>query len=565
MKRQTSFKEEIRKSLISHAIIPCVISILVLIVAIMVIGFWLTAKKNIQTSRDVGEYFSALIKTYFAQAEEISAGLSIKDFQDQTSYRVEKISQIYQFLNKQDIRGDFYLFDSSCNMLFSTDQDVVMEEYLKNYLAINRNDTNLWNKMTIMYDNWNLRRRTPPSCLIFKKIIGETGTEGYGGFAIPADRFLDQQGNHDLSLVITNRFERVFLEGTGRFINDRGKLKDEFRRDKGFFHIDGRWYFTAPQEVLNGDVKIFAISDCTAFVQLTVISVVIVAVLTTVMIFFIFMSARTIATKKTDIIYSLIAALKEVEKGNLDVKLDIQSNDEFEAIGNTFNMMLGSIKHLISRHQELARENTLATVQALESQFNPHFLFNTLESIRYMIKFEPKKAEKMIVSFSRLLRYSISKGEEMATLKEEIEFADKYLQIMLYRYGDRLQYEICIDESLNKIEIPRMILQPLVENSIKYGFKENDPLTIWIIAGFDKENLVISVKDNGRGIERQFLDELKENLSHRHNRSDHIGLYNVHRRIHLLYGDGYGAIIDSINGEGTCVTLILPSGKNRNI
>lgn len=123
--------------------------------------------------------------------------------------------------------------------------------------------------------------------------------------------------------------------------------------------------------------------------------------------------------------------------------------------------MIGSIRHLLARHQELAKENMLATVQILESQFNPHFLFNTLESIRYMIKFGPGEAEKMLVSLSRMLRYSIQNGKDVVTVKEEMDFISRYLQVMLYRYGDRLRYSIDLEEGSRNASIPRMTLQPL--------------------------------------------------------------------------------------------------------
>lgn len=559
MEKQTSFKDEIRKSLIGHALIPCIVSILVLVVAFTAIGIRLISQKDMKASQDFSDQFTALIEEYSEKAEEISRRISVKDFRERTGYRVGEVSDIYQFLNKQDIRGDFYLFDSAYTMLFSTNRDKVVEEYLKSYLERNRNDEAAWSGMVFMYDNWNLRRKTPPSCIMLRKIVGETVTTGYGGFVIPADCFDNSVGTQDLSLVVTNRFDRVFTAGAGKFINERGKLKKEFKREQGLFTMEGRWYFVASKEALNGNVKIFAVSDCTAFIQLIIISIILVLVLSAVMIYSIYMSARTIATKKTDIMYELIAALEEVEKGNLDVKLDIRSNDEFETMGNAFNIMLGSIRHLISRHQELARENTLATVQALESQFNPHFLFNTLESIRYMIKFEPKKAEKMIVSFSRLLRYSISREEETATLEEEIGFADKYLQIMLYRYGEKLKYRIEADERVKKIEVPRMILQPIAENSIKYGFDDERTLEIIITAGIRDGELEITVTDDGKGIEKDLLEQLRENLGHRHNHSEHIGLYNVHRRICLLYGGKYGISIESILEQGTKVRLEIPA------
>ena len=379
---------------------------------------------------------------------------------------------------------------------------------------------------------------------------------GYGGFVISAGSFNDYLGNQELSIVITNGFYRIFSENGLAFENDRGKLDEKLRDGSGIKWHKGRCYYISSTQ-LKEKTEIIAFSDCTAFMQLIIISFAIVIVLSVTMVITIQISAKTISRDKTEMIGQLVQALGQVEKGDLDVTLDIQGNDEFEVISKSFNMMLGSLRHLISRHQQLAQENMTATVQAMESQFNPHFLFNTLESIRYMIKFEPKAAEKMIVSLARLLRYSIQHERDTVELREELEFVDRYLQIMLYRYGDRLKYKICIEQQDQLVTVPKMILQPLVENSIKYGFQEDNGLEIIIEGELLKDRLEIRIKDNGCGIEEGLLNSLRENLKSRLNRSEHIGLYNVHRRILLVYGVDWGIRLESRQGEGTTVFLTI--------
>ena len=179
-----------------------------------------------------------------------------------------------------------------------------------------------------------------------------------------------------------------------------------------------------------------------------------------------------------------------------------------------------------------------------------------------MIKFEPKAAEKMIVSLARLLRYSIQHERDTVELREELEFVDRYLQSMLYRYGDRLKYKICIEQQDQLVTVPKMILQPLVENSIKYGFQEDNGLEIIIEGELLKDRLEIRIKDNGCGIEEGLLNSLRENLKSRLNRSEHIGLYNVHRRILLVYGVDWGIRLESRQGEGTTVFLTIPVNNN---
>ncbi len=560
MEKHTSFKEELRKSLVSHALFPCVISIFLLIVSVAIIGFNLIERRSINSGSEFSEGLEALLDSYSEKAEELSFGISLKNFREVTDYKVAVISDIYQFLNRQEIRADFWLFDPSFNLVYSTNSDDSEMNYLYNYLIGQGESSSLWKKPVFMYDNWQLGSSAEPSCIIFKRISHNGENEGYLGFSISSDK-IGSEAARDLILIVTNSFDRVFSQGAGGFTDERGKLLSEVRRDRGFFHMGGRSYYSVPFELYGGDIRIFAVADCTTYIFLLVIFAATAIFIALFMCWSIYMSAGRIASKKTDIMYELIDALSEVEKGNLDTKLDIRSGDEFELMGNSFNVMLGSIRHLIKRHQYLARENTLAAVQMLESQFNPHFLFNTLESVRYMIRPEPKAAEKMIVSLSRLLRYSIRRDDNMSTLSEESEFAEKYLDIMMYRFGDKLRYSIDIDEEFSDCEVPPMILQPVIENSIKYGAFDDRPLTIKISAYKKEGSLNIVISDDGKGIDEELLSKLKENMTHRHNHSSHIGLYNVHKRISLLYDGDCGAYVESRKDHGTTVSLKLPMNK----
>ena len=359
-------------------------------------------------------------------------------------------------------------------------------------------------------------------------------------------------------MFITNRFHRVFSQGGDEFCNDRGKLLEAFR-EEGFSVANYLWCYVTYESILDGLVYVYAISECTMFLQIVLIASAMVFFLSCIMSYVIYRSAGKVAKKKTDIMYKLMGAFEKVKEGNLDVTVDIRSGDEFEMMGNTFNMMSGSIRDLLIRQQELTKENTTSMIQALESQFNPHFLFNTLESIRYMIRQNVDMSEKMVVNLSKLLRYSIQTSDKMVILAEELGFADKYLQIMLCRYGDRLQYEIDIDESLHEIEIPKMVMQPILENSIKYGYGENHKtLKISITSEVVENGVEILINDDGKGIEPELLKKLQESLEVRHNYSGHIGIHNVHRRLRLIYGENYGLTVESQEGRGTTVRLLVP-------
>ena len=558
-RKQTCFRDEIRKSLIFHALAPCFISLVVLLLVFTAVG----SQQIIRKSRAMLEHFSAefegVIDSYVDENKKMAGELDVELFKGQPSYKTEAVSDIYRFLNGQVYRGDYYLFDQERNLVFSTNSQPNVIQYIGNYLPWNTTDQNdSKNDCIFIYDNTVIDGRALPAWLMFQTVVKDGRLQGYSGFVLKADAFKERLGNMEQPVLLINKFNRLFTDGVSRFQNDRGKLAEEFRGG-GLVPLENRWYYTGSVSVLDEEASVQVIYDCTSFVQLCLMSLVLVGFLALAVTLAIYRSAGKVADKKTEIIYDLIGALDQVEKGDLDVSLKITSGDEFERIGHSFNTMIGSIRHLLARHQELAKENLLATVQILESQFNPHFLFNTLESIRYMIKFGPGEAEKMLVSLSRMLRYSIQNGKDVVTVKEEMDFISRYLQVMLYRYGDRLRYSIDLEEGSRGASIPRMTLQPIVENSIKYGFGEDrDCLEIRISTRIQKGVLSVIIADDGVGIRPELLEELKANLDQGQNQTDHIGIYNVHKRIRLVYGSRYGVGIDSKIEEGTVVTLRVP-------
>ena len=558
-RKQTCFRDEIWKSLIFHALAPCFISLVVLLLVFTAVG----SQQIIRKSRTMLEHFSGefegVIDSYVDENKRMAGELDVEQFKGLPSYKTEAVSEIYRFLNGQVYRGDYYLFDRDRNLVFSTNSQSNVIQYIGNYLPWNTTDQNdSKNDCIFIYDNTVIDGRALPAWLMFQTVVKDGRLQGYSGFVLKADAFKERLGNMEQPVLLINKFNRLFTDGVSRFQNDRGKLAEEFRGG-GMVHLENRWYYTGSVSVLDEEASVQVIYDCTSFVQLCLMSLVLVGFLALAVTLAIYRSAGKVADKKTEIIYDLIGALDQVEKGDLDVSLEITSGDEFERIGHSFNTMIGSIRHLLARHQELAKENMLATVQILESQFNPHFLFNTLESIRYMIKFGPGEAEKMLVSLSRMLRYSIQNGKDVVTVKEEMDFISRYLQVMLYRYGDRLRYSIDLEEGSRNASIPRMALQPIVENSIKYGFGEDrDCLEIRISTRIQNKVLSVIILDDGVGISTELLEKLKANLDQGQNQTDHIGIYNVHKRIRLVYGSGYGVGIDSEMEKGTVVTLRVP-------
>lgn len=203
----------------------------------------------------------------------------------------------------------------------------------------------------------------------------------------------------------------------------------------------------------------------------------------------------------------------------------------------------------------------LAEVKQLESQFNPHFLYNTLETIRCMVKLSPHEVDKIIVNLSALLRYSIDNTTKTVPLGEDIQHTKNYLEILKYRFNQKFDYEIYIEEDALDSIVPKLLIQPLIENAIKHGFEGRDHLTVRIKARFFGEQLVIVIYDDGVGMGEDKVNRIKAMLKDDANETVNIGLYNVSRRIQLMYGKEYGLDIMSEKCAGTTIRISIPADQ----
>ena len=253
-------------------------------------------------------------------------------------------------------------------------------------------------------------------------------------------------------------------------------------------------------------------------------------------------------------------------------ELPVEGNDDVRSLIQTLNRLFSSEKYLSetlhatsARLREAELTRTRLELQFLRSQINPHFIYNSLEIIRSMaiVRKMPDLAE-IAKSLAAILRYSI-KGGDSVPLKEELDIARCYLSIQSIRFGHRFDYSMDVTPEAESALIPRMCLQPLIENAVTHGLEERlDSGHLAVRAAVEAGELVIDVSDNGQGIPPERLQALEEVLRHPDLEAPEqsgVGLSNVARRIHLARGNAFGISIDSAPGEGTTVTIRLPAGE----
>lgn len=270
--------------------------------------------------------------------------------------------------------------------------------------------------------------------------------------------------------------------------------------------------------------------------------------------------SRFVAKSITLPIQRLCDSMERVQEGDFSVSdIVVDSENEIGSLTKSFNVMTHRIHELMEqniREQEAKRKSEL---KALQSQINPHFLYNTLDSIIWMA--EGKKNEEVVLmtaSLARLLRQSISNEDELVSIGQEIEYARGYLTIQKMRYKDKLEFRIEVEPSILNIRLIKLVLQPVIENAIYHGLKYKESRGLLLVKGFMKNgNAVLQVIDDGVGMDQETLDHIYER--HKVNyHSNGVGVYNVQKRLQLYYGSEYGITYESKVGEGTTATITIP-------
>lgn len=254
--------------------------------------------------------------------------------------------------------------------------------------------------------------------------------------------------------------------------------------------------------------------------------------------------------------------MQQVEQGDLTVRAVVVHQDEIGALTNRFNLMIETIKTLMEHKIENQKKLRLTEFKALQAQIKPHFLYNTLDSIIWMARAENfKGVECMTLALTRFLKIGLSRGRETISVGEELEHAENYLIIQNIRYKNQFAYEISVEPEIKDCLIPKLVLQPLIENAIYHGMKlKREACSLQVWARLEQGNVVIDVVDNGVGMTPERIEALRNTLQNGEGpRADSYGVVNVNERISILFGEKYGVTFESELGEGSCFRIKLPT------
>lgn len=277
---------------------------------------------------------------------------------------------------------------------------------------------------------------------------------------------------------------------------------------------------------------------------------------------FLFRNYRQLNRSINDPIYRLKTMASRIAQGDLSIRVEKPEISELDELTDSLNIMVEKLGELIEQNMQKQQNLLKAEMKALQAQIAPHFMYNTLDTILALAE-DGQNADVVTttLALSNFFRLSLNKGRDWASVAEEKSHVESYLAIQKMRYSAILEYEINIAEDILRESMLKILLQPLVENAIYHGIKETRRRGLIRLKGQSQGNcLVFTVEDNGRGMKKEELERLQENLSHYDvsNLEMGFGLYNVHKRIQLYYEIDNGLTVESEYNKGSKVTLRLP-------
>lgn len=565
MKKNQGFGESIRGMFIRYALLPICAIVLLWIFSVVLYGQLIIRRNNLAVNRQVCQ---AIARQYTAYSQQLHTASSDETFMALLAGRgktADAYQKLYDFNNRQEIGSIFYLLDPDGNILLTNSWDhfsnfsEVSPDHARALAALRSDPARM---LSDAQKTAHSGERDSVYTMAYA-LQKQGDVAGFLVFDLLKSDFLGKISGRKTSItVITDEYENVVAASSEGIVDRYGKFRP--REDgKKQIELDGVPFFLERRQVENSPFQVFTLSSMLLQRQMEVYGFGFIIICMALILAMVFMLAKRVSRKTTASLDQLVGAIGQFRKGNFDYRLSLDQNDEFKYLSDQYNSLVEQISELLELNRELIDCTRVAEIRQLQAQFNPHFIFNVLEVLKYVIYDDADKAAKIIALLANLLRYSVSYSETIVTLQKDMEYIQNYLALQKIRYDDKLQFHILLSDNIRKCTLPKLVIQPLVENCIAHGYRRKDSLTITVTGTVEDGNIVLRVTDNGDGIPAEKLKTLRERLQNtRLEESGHIGLYNSHRRLQLLYGPEYGLKIFSVVNLGTEVVLIFPQKED---
>ncbi|MDQ0253279.1 two-component system sensor histidine kinase YesM [Evansella vedderi] len=545
------------KDYIQNSFIKATVIIISFILSVYLLSLYIIFNLSIvNPNKEVNEYLTNKVAQEFIYYKEGVKSLSneeeiIRAVETNTATNV--VNQLlYDFQHERKIPSNFALLNRDKEVLSSSlyrDE----RERLENSFFIENLTNNLNRDMYIEQSVGNLFENSHHSTYFFSIVIKEE--EQVLGYLVYFLEDFVVDSSYDQMVFVTDQFDNVIARTHDFRINNLGKLNID--TSTNYVSINGYYFYLNYNTVGSQNIGILTMTSINIYRLLLFYGIASMSVSSLIIILAVLIVTPKILKKTLQPFDTLVSIISNQNNNQTPVD-DDNVFDELQTIHEEYNSKINEIKTLIQINKEIMEKKRELEIKHLEAKFNPHFLYNVLEMIKYEITLDPENASEIIVKIAKLMRYNTNFGNVTVPLKTDLEYLEDYFSLQKMRFGKRLEYEIDIPNELLYIHVPKLIIQPLIENAIKHNIDKTNKLSIRLSAHKFNSHLFIVVQDDGEGIEANKLSEIQKVLSGDTEMTDHNGIRNTHNIIQLLYGENYGLQIESKVNRGTLVRLWIP-------
>lgn len=576
-KRGKTFDSKLYSMFIGSVLIPALIAIL----CFWVYSTYITVEREEKNIQNILDSVSQNIELQLLDIRNIEESFYINSevFQEAEALNNHKLSEAYDELTRIQLQENYEM--TLTKMIHTSSQNIRAVTFFPMsdgdtgyYLGKNKSDLQEIEYPDYHEEEWFYEAAASPTEPFFSRPDASASSEGENAETysyVKAVRSMDNT-SRVIGVVKIDVNDRMLLETLDMFAiarenglillqnGDRfaasqwiGEGPDTIKADK--VRLQGAEYQVYTQDIPNtGLVVGFLESRASLYWGYAVIILLSILILGAG-VALAFVNYRRQAKKMVTDVQKITNVIQRVEKGELNAHIRLETDSEFRKIAEVINQMIDNLKEYIDKEYLLVIQQQKAEYKALQSQINPHFLYNTLNGFVALNRMGEKEAlEKGIVELSRLFRYAYS-SREIVPVREEMEFLEDYLKLEKLKYDGRLDYIIWLDKGCGEKEIPKLLLQPIVENSIRHGMgNTNAPILIRILAESSEVKgigrvLILTVRDNGVGFDSRSVEKKKE--------GEHVGVDNVRARVELYCKDAVFQCV-SRSGKGTKTTIVFP-------
>lgn len=535
------FEEKLRKEIFWTFL--KIISLLTAALGIIFILFtvvWHYTSFNTRATTAKNEFLSHILKNeqlVHSLADNIAVDFLSDNISDRSLY------SSYYSLGSDSFNSFMVIINENGQVVFSTSNESIEKSVLPNYLRV-VSKYNEFSEHEIIYRT-TIDLNNEKYLISMRPIFSNSEIKGYVTMVTNGKNILNFFSDYDISFVIRDRFNNIFTYNDSLFIDDNNNKENSKYKQMGI--IDGHWYMGINQ-TLGDSVEIFLYQK---YFNLAFFGITFLIVVVLIFVFFITEGkhlAKKLAGDNVAAINNLVYETKLVKKGYKQY-ISSPENYEFKILSEHINTMMAEKEKWYKNSIELENQKLATEKMLLDAQFNPHFIYNTLETVRIMCQFDPDLAEKIIISFNKILRYSLKSPQIMPTLEEDLDKIEKYLEIQKIRF-EELEYKIDVEQSLLNLSVPKLFLLPLIENSIKYGRVVRQDISIEISISRKLNNIEIMIKDNGPGFDKDIIEIIQEQQD---KKELYHGLINTFKKLKLYYGE---VQLDNYTNQGNTILVL---------